>query len=260
VTFAQKIERWTAENQRSRAQLAGNAGLDPSVLHNYVKRDSAPMAETALRVARAMKVPIDWLIDDAREEWPPPDVTKISPSAFSDQELMRELAIRWRNALLDLLTAMDTFEDFDWASAIQQAQRTPLDKPLPDDVRRAIALLLEVHSRFMRWRNEFDLETFCITHHDSLPGASLPAGQLDDTEIGFRFKRADDLPEARKLMEIVRDRPEYRDSGERQYVLAMQAALTDIYRRRAAMTLPVADAFFEDAKKRVADQRKKPKP
>ena len=67
-----KIERALAEKGWSQSELARRAdSTSPSI--SRIVNGGEPSAGLALRIARALAVPVDWLIDDARD-WPPPAV------------------------------------------------------------------------------------------------------------------------------------------------------------------------------------------
>src|SRR5438552_1110885 len=130
MNFKEKLKRATEGKKRS--DLARRANLNPKVISNYINRKSTiPRADIAAKIAKALDVTVEWLFDDA-QGWPPPQPVTVTPASFSDQELMRELAIRWRNALLDFISAADAAEEFDWQRATREVQRTPPGKPLPD--------------------------------------------------------------------------------------------------------------------------------
>ena len=48
-----------------------SVGLAPTAISNYIASGSIPRADIALKIARAVGVPLDWLIDDS-QDFPPP--------------------------------------------------------------------------------------------------------------------------------------------------------------------------------------------
>jgi hypothetical protein len=214
VTFAEKIERWTAENQRSRAQLAKNADLEPSVLHNYIKRDSAPMAVTALRLARAMKVPVEWLIDDAQDEWPPPDSEKRGGGIAnaSDREIMIEAARRYRRAVIDYISAQDAADKFDWKAAADELEKLAPGEPLPAALERAQYIWDTLNLSYVRAQNDYDLAEICAMEHQSLPGGNRPLAELSDAEGGGTFREFTFRVDFDRFHELLAARPEYERS------------------------------------------------
>lgn len=53
------------------AKVARRAKVSPSTISNLVNRGSIPRADNALLLARALNVPLEWLVDDL-QGWPPP--------------------------------------------------------------------------------------------------------------------------------------------------------------------------------------------
>lgn len=68
MSIHEKLERLT--DDRFKTRVARKAGLTANALHAYLKRKQMPRADNALRLARALGVSVEWLIDDT-QEWPP---------------------------------------------------------------------------------------------------------------------------------------------------------------------------------------------
>lgn len=62
MTFREKLQHLTED--RIKAKVAARAGIGPTVLNNYLHRGNEPTASNALRLARALDVSVEWLIDD----------------------------------------------------------------------------------------------------------------------------------------------------------------------------------------------------
>ena len=88
MTFTEKLKRLAAEINQSKA--AKSVGLAPSTIGAYIAKGSIPRGDIAVKLARALNGPVDWLCDDARD-WPPP-TTMAAP--LSNEELLVELARR----------------------------------------------------------------------------------------------------------------------------------------------------------------------
>lgn len=71
MVLYEKLRRLLAEKGWPQAELARKASVCPSNLSNIFHRANNPQLSTALRIARALDVPLEWLADDA-QEWPPP--------------------------------------------------------------------------------------------------------------------------------------------------------------------------------------------
>jgi transcriptional regulator with XRE-family HTH domain len=52
----------------TRAELARYLGTRQSTVESWLKRDSIPAADTALKIARFLNVPLEYLIDGTRAE------------------------------------------------------------------------------------------------------------------------------------------------------------------------------------------------
>ena len=68
MTFIEKLRRLT--DDRNKSKLARRMGLPPTAIHAYLSKGYMPRANTALRIARALSVSFEWLLDD-RQNWPP---------------------------------------------------------------------------------------------------------------------------------------------------------------------------------------------
>ncbi|MEA2707997.1 MAG: hypothetical protein QOF78_598 [Phycisphaerales bacterium] len=68
MTFHEKLRRLMED--RNRSAVARRVGVSVTTFNNYCTRDVQPLAENALRIARALNVSLEWLLDDARG-WPP---------------------------------------------------------------------------------------------------------------------------------------------------------------------------------------------
>src|SRR2546423_15649542 len=107
MEFTEKLARLTAEQNKS--QIARDAGLSPTAISDYLQKGYIPRADNALALARALKVPLDWLVDPSRD-WPPPSLTAPSTAQLSDDELMTEVARRYRNQALRMRGMIETLQ------------------------------------------------------------------------------------------------------------------------------------------------------
>jgi transcriptional regulator with XRE-family HTH domain len=183
VTFAEKIVRWIAEKGVSRAALAKTAKIGPSVLNNYVKeRQSSPMAENALRLSRAMQVPLDWLVDNSRD-WPPP--AQGSQGSIESQlinvplsSLLHELARRYRLDTLDVLPDLVEAQETDWSKVFAEAKDLAEGEPIPQSLARELQLLGKISSGVLAVLVRYDVHIAADFRHHELPGADRPPETL----------------------------------------------------------------------------------
>ncbi len=76
MTWQQKIRRLLGGKNAS--ALAESVGLPRTSIRNAVNTGQVPRVDKAIKIARALGVPADWLFDDARP-WPPPSGSSIPP-------------------------------------------------------------------------------------------------------------------------------------------------------------------------------------
>jgi uncharacterized protein with NAD-binding domain and iron-sulfur cluster len=76
--WSEKISKRLAEMQRDYAWLARQIGKKPSTVDHWKfnesigKAENQPKADSVLKIARALKVPCEWLYDND-QDWPPPN-------------------------------------------------------------------------------------------------------------------------------------------------------------------------------------------
>ena len=70
MKFADKLSQLTADDNKARLSRA--AGLPPNAINDYINKGHRPGIDNALALAKVLRVPLEWLVDDAAE-WPPPD-------------------------------------------------------------------------------------------------------------------------------------------------------------------------------------------
>lgn len=69
MTVFEKVGRLT--ELMNRAKVSRAAGLPPTAIDAVVNKKRMPLASNGLKIARALKVPMEWLFDD-KADWPPP--------------------------------------------------------------------------------------------------------------------------------------------------------------------------------------------
>jgi len=75
----EKVERLLAQRGMSAAALARLAGVGQDVISRLRHLDGyEPLASKAVRIARALGVPAEWLFDD-EADWPPPEQPEADP-------------------------------------------------------------------------------------------------------------------------------------------------------------------------------------
>jgi transcriptional regulator with XRE-family HTH domain len=224
VKLSEKLKEFT--KKRSQASIARDAGLAPSILSNYINRGSEPLASAALKLARALEVPVDWLLDDA-QGFPAPEPTpKPSASDLPDRELMMELAVRQRRLLLDFLQTLESANAIDWNKAASDAANLSPSDPLPDSAKQGIANLAALDVKFSRTSQDYDLPFYVVLNHETLPGGNVPLQMLDWLHFDTKYGQFSERPEVRRFIETVRPHLEWQQRPERKsladYELAMR--------------------------------------
>ena len=85
--FSRRILEELEYLNATRAELARYLGTRQSTIESWLKRDSIPAADTALKIARFLNVPLEYLIDGTRAE----ERKSVQLSDF-EKNLLREAA------------------------------------------------------------------------------------------------------------------------------------------------------------------------
>jgi transcriptional regulator with XRE-family HTH domain len=156
VKFAQKLENLTEGMNKS--QLARDAGLKSTAISNYINQpDTIPRADIAVRIARVLKVPVEWLVDESQ------DFPLLPPggdlAAFSTSELMDEVAKRYLDVALQCRDTVQELYGTDWLGVATQLCKMPLEDDLPEDMVRLIDSYISIVelNEFKRRGHVFDI-------------------------------------------------------------------------------------------------------
>lgn len=97
MKMIQRVERVMAERGIKQGELERSLGLSTNRISKWKGGQGEPTARQALKIARALAVPLEWLVS---EDGPldPPTVTAVAE--FSPEE--RAVALVFRNARLDV--------------------------------------------------------------------------------------------------------------------------------------------------------------
>lgn len=88
--FAEKLRVLLAAKRVSQKRLASSLGISKSTLNDYLTEKSKPQIDTALKLARALQVPLEWLADDCLD-YPPPG-RELVPTTMDITHLARVVA------------------------------------------------------------------------------------------------------------------------------------------------------------------------
>jgi transcriptional regulator with XRE-family HTH domain len=209
VTFTEKLKRATQDLNKAKASIS--AGLAPTTISNYIATGSTPRADIALKIARAIGVPLDWLVDDT-QDWPPPESRRDGATSFTDQQLLHEIATRLLRAVIDLRAEANRAKAIDWKTAAHDAARVGPRKPLPDSARQAMLTLSSFQVKLSRILQEFDVDFYAIMHHADLPGAALSIADVQHVTSGFVVDDVASLPGVSEFADAIRERPDWNGS------------------------------------------------
>jgi transcriptional regulator with XRE-family HTH domain len=90
MDFFEKITKLV--QLKNKSELSRLAGLPPTAIDAIINKRREPLATKAIRVARALDVPAEWLFDD-RADWPPPSAGQ-QANELGDSQLVDELCRR----------------------------------------------------------------------------------------------------------------------------------------------------------------------
>jgi transcriptional regulator with XRE-family HTH domain len=168
MDFAEKLSRLTEE--KNKQKLSNAAGLPATAVSDYIAKGSIPRADKALALARALNVPLEWLVDDA-QEWPPPTQQRQEPTDLSDSQLLVELVRRRRLAQIDFWEAIELAEQVDWRRFKRDLEAVHEGAPIPRELVRLSNIPYAIHASLMRLMRFSDL-----TAVEQAVGAKLPTG------------------------------------------------------------------------------------
>lgn len=143
MDFHEKLARLLAEKNQTR--FAADADVGRTALNKYVNGKAEPPAKSALKIARQLRVTLDWLVDPT-QPWeakdhiptPEPDLSSVTLSEVKDS--MARRLVEDRRAVL---YEADQLAKIDWMPVAQRCYRAlnTGQKPTRQDValcRRAV--------------------------------------------------------------------------------------------------------------------------
>lgn len=193
VTITQKLEKLT--EGKNKADLARKVGLKPTTVSDYISKAYLPRVDIALKMARALGVPLEWLADDEADfPAPIPEPQQLSIGVLSDRELTMEVARRHRIRLLQIMELFDEAEKVNWHDLWQQlASLSPGQHEAPQPHRDAGALAFRL-AVMMDQLSQYDPWAVAKAHHDAMPGSTQPIKDFDRATVTAKWIRLLDLP------------------------------------------------------------------
>lgn len=189
MLFAEKLDKLGKEVNKSRVSRA--AGLKANTLSTYIATRSIPRADIALKLARALGVPLEWLVDDT-QDWPPPSKSDASGEATSslqltDNELMIEVCRRFRLVAVPFRERLAKAMGIDWNSITSKMLELPIESDLPPEAADATSLAVSL-ANSVEQLFQFDPDTVVYNYHGALPGKALDPGELTLAALLYRWR------------------------------------------------------------------------
>ncbi|HEY1685521.1 MAG TPA: helix-turn-helix transcriptional regulator [Tepidisphaeraceae bacterium] len=192
----------------NKSRKARSVGLPATMISTYIAKGSIPRGDIALKMSKALDVPLEWLLDDS-QNWPPPEKENKSIRAFSDGDLIAEVARRHRDIAKELLDDLAKAATIDWQKATIEFKASLPGKPLPSHVARALSVLHSFELNFNRYQQSFDPIFYASVHHDELPGSERDV--QDFMNITEAYMMIADRPDVGAFAEVLKERPDASD-------------------------------------------------
>jgi len=211
MEFTEKLDRLS---RRDRSTISKKAGLPNSAISNYVSRKQIPRADTALKLARALKVPIEWLIDD-EQGWPPPAGEAKLAKTLTDGALLAELLQRTVLERVDLLDKLERANKVDWTAQDKVICDVPNGTSVPRDTASLVSFIHSVLLGQLNSSTKYDLRSYEAFMDRLVIPANRRIEELDPKKldeafrsfvsnwdfqcfVGHLFWKAENLPEAER--------------------------------------------------------------
>jgi transcriptional regulator with XRE-family HTH domain len=91
MIVAQRIEKVLSKRHLSQAELEQLAGLAKGRVSKWASGQGEPTARQALRIARVLGVPVEWLADDTAPGEPPEPAPAPPPPLSEDERYVLEV-------------------------------------------------------------------------------------------------------------------------------------------------------------------------
>jgi len=208
MTFQEKLKRAASGVNKSSASKGQN--LKANTISTYIAKGSLPRADIALKIARALKVPLDWLVDpDA--EWPPPQPNE---RALKDQlpdvphgDFVRELARRYRLGIIESVTAAEQIEAIDWTKALAATERAKIGETPPEELVRHASIVQAALDSVWTAELRYNPAIASDFLHDQLPGKEFPIAAFQHGAAILRYSEAEKRPGFREFLEWMNRNP-----------------------------------------------------
>jgi transcriptional regulator with XRE-family HTH domain len=181
MKFTEKLAKLT--EGKNKQKLGEDAGLPQTAISNYISKGNVPRVDSALALARALNVPLEWLVDD-EQDWPPPSGDTNSLTIASDDDLMREVCRRFRMEALRVVDGLDQAKETNWKELAETLRKSTY--PLPPSIARLARVPASLHAALLEL-HRFDPSQESYFFHDQLPGRNLDPNELTTDRLEAHF-------------------------------------------------------------------------
>lgn len=183
MRFTEKLRAITAGLNKSR--IAEEAGLSTTAISDYLQKGYTPRGDKALRLARALKVSVEWLLDD-EQGLPAPEPATLEPTQLADHELMREVCRRLRLRAIRVREDLNRVEAIDWDKVAKRLAAVPVGSPVPADIHDEIRVIRAL-DRSMYDLAFWDADLMVNEYRRTLPGANIDPDELTRVTLRDRI-------------------------------------------------------------------------
>jgi transcriptional regulator with XRE-family HTH domain len=154
MDFWEKLEHAVRLRGASKQEVSAAAGLAETAISNYISKRQMPRADAAYKIAKELRVQLEWLLDDSAG-WPPPDPRAEAASSLrsaSYRELLEEVAVRVRQAAKDRARWVEEAEKIDWEGVGREAEESYRSgSPRSPAVNEALTILAHIQAPLYTW-------------------------------------------------------------------------------------------------------------
>ncbi len=184
MNFNEKLQRLVSEQSLNKSKASRDAGLPESTISSYLaKPESLPRVDIALKIARVLGVPLDWMADDSQDFPPPSDSRSIG--TVPDDVLMQEACRRLANQAKRVAFDLDRVKKENWTRVADELLAIPATEELSTEHERKNFLLS------LLFGSKGNLLEYDASH--VLKCRGYPAPDLDD--LLHEIKALHELPE-----------------------------------------------------------------
>ena len=174
MNFWEKLDRLTAEIGKAKASEL--AGLPSTAISNYISKHQHPRIDAAFKLAKALGVSLDWLLNDEAdfpaERSPKPSLRQAEPD-----DLVFEVAYRQRQHLARILQALEVAKKTDWRQVRDAMLNWKQGNSIPPQA-SSLSNTVAILTWEPRWIDVYDPRKAATLHHAQLIGSNRQASEF----------------------------------------------------------------------------------